>query len=351
MQGKVAIPVRKERRVNAANAHHTTGNLLIQSPVTPSRLEGGSSTRMSFTDWWGNSLTIRTKTFLIIVTALLVFLLIVVLPIRTLLLNSFTSLENEQAITDYDRADKALNLQIDSIARIARDYASSDETYNFIENPSSDYLQTTIPKQVMQNFHLNVVAVYDLQGDLLYKGSYDYINATSRDLPDYFKRPGMAQDALLKYSDEWASNRGIIMVSNMPMMVVSFPILTNDSKGPSRGWFVMGRYLGQDSIDRLSATTHLDISFRDYASLTAEQVTAAPKGAKLHVGPVDDNTISAAGVLPSLYGEPALLMTITEPRTIYNHGRDVVSFLVLVLVCAVIAMVILALILVERVLL
>lgn len=351
MQGKVAIPGRKARRAGAENVHNTAGNLSLQAPVTTSHLESVSSTRMSFTDWWGSSLTMRTKTFLIILTALLVFLLIVVLPVRSFLLNSFSGLETEQAITDYDRASNALDLQIDSIARIARDYASSDETYDFAADPSTDYVETALPKQVMQNFRLNVVAIYDLNGNLLSQKSYDYVNMTSLDLPEFFSRTDLIHDELLKYTDEWSSNRGIVMLPDMPMMVVSFPILTNDNKGPFRGWLVMGRYLNPDSIDRLSATTHLDISFQNFSSLTPEQAAAAPQGDKLRVKPMDGNTISATGSLDSLYNDPALLMTITEPRTIYNHGRDAVSYLVVVLVSVVAAMVILALILVERVLL
>lgn len=351
MQGKVAIRGRGKRRANGQVAQRAGDTLTTRSLTTTTHLSDGSAGRLGFAEWWGKSLTMRTKTFLIILTALLGFLLIVVLPVRSFLLGSFSNLEIEQSITDYDRASNALDIQVDTVARIARDYASSQETYDFAESHDPAYIEENISNQLMQNFRLNVVLIYDASGNLIANKTYDYMDSSSFPLPEYFTRQEMAQDLLLKFDDSGAARKGIITLPDGPMMVGSYPILMNDTTGPVRGAFIMGRYLRKDSIDRLADTTHLELSFVNYWNLEESDRQSLPKADKLRIKPTANDKISAKGVLDDLYGEPALVMTIVEPRTIYNHGRDAVSFLVVVLVGIVAAVVILALILLERVLL
>lgn len=349
MQGNATTPSKKDRQANVNhNSPNPVRNMVTRRLLTTAHL---SHRKTGFADWWGNSLTMRTKTFLIILTGLLGLLLVVVLPMRSFLLDSFARLETEQVITDYGRATNALDIQIDTIARIARDYASSEATYNFAVDLDPSYMDENITKQLMQNFRLNTVAIYNSDGMLIADKAYDYTNYAPINLPSYFGRSEIADDPLLKFSDTWASNKGILMLPEGPMMVVSFPILTNDNEGPSHGALIMGRYLRADSIDRLADTTRLEISFQDYNRLAAESRQSFSIAGTPQVATLGEGFITAKGVLKSFYGDPALLMTVTEQRTIYAHGRDAVSYLVIVLVCVVAALVIMALILIERVLL
>jgi len=55
---------------------------------------------------------------------------------------------------------------------------------------------------------------------------------------------------------------GILALPKGLMLIASQPILTSEGKGPIKGMLLMGRYLTDLEIKRLSAKTHIDISFQ-----------------------------------------------------------------------------------------
>ncbi|MGA7730985.1 MAG: EAL domain-containing protein [Chloroflexia bacterium] len=349
MHGKKASPANNGHQVDADIAQST--NLNTRRLLVTSRLQAGASKARGFARWWGSSLTMRGKTFLIILTALLGFLLTLVLPVRTFLLDSFARLETEQLITDFDRARNAFNTQIDAIASVARDYASWDDTYEYASTRDPAYMEANITEQLMQNFRLNLVAIYDRSGALIAEKSYDYTLLQPQPLTPYFTRPDIAGDPLLKYNDLLAGNKGVILLPEGPLLVASYPILTDAGLGPPRGSLLMGRYLRADTTERLAGTTRLEMAFQPAPELDAS-LKATLMGRDLPlVTPLDDGLITVKGLLNSIYREPALMMTVTEGRTIYNHGRDAVSYLTAILVAIVVAIIVVALLMIERVIL
>jgi diguanylate cyclase (GGDEF)-like protein/PAS domain S-box-containing protein len=348
MQGKRASPANTARQ--ADDTTHNTSNLDTNRLLTTAHLQAHSS-KSGFARWWGSSLTMRAKTFLIILTALLGFLLTLVLPVRTFLLDSFARLETDQLITDFDRARNAFDTQIDAIARVTRDYAAWDETYEFADSRDPNYLENNITAQLMQNFRLNLVAIYDRSGALIAERSYDYTTLEPQPLTPFFARPEIAQDPLLNYTDELMGNRGIILLPEGPLLVASYPILTDAGQGPSRGSLIMGRFLRSDTTERLASTTRLDVAFEPVTEIDSALVATLGGSDMPVVTQPHDGLIMIRGLLNDIYGQPALMVSITDGRTIYNRGSDAVSYLIAVLVAIVVAIVVLALLMIERVML
>jgi PAS domain S-box-containing protein len=122
------------------------------------------------------------------------------------------------------------------------------------------------------------------------------------------------------------------------VLVAARPILTGRGTGPSRGTVIMGRNLDDREIRRLGQTVHLPISARPVTSLedpveiaAAERLgSSAPPS---HVVVTGENSIAGFAVLPSIDGQPAVLLRVDLPREIYHRGQHTLRYVAAALGC------------------
>ncbi len=309
----------------------------VQTHILPSLNSG-------LTTWWVNRLTLRGKVISLMLVAMFLLLPLIAVPVRTILLDSYNRLEQQQMLTDLARAQNALNRQLDGLANSVRDYAFSDGIYAYTTNHNSTYIQTVVTNADINNFRLNVLAIYDRSGNLLYGSGFDYTNSRQEPLPAYFSDSARQTDPLLSHEDLPRPNNTIVNLPSGPMLVASLPILTDRQTGPYQGSFVVGRYLTADTLTDLRDTTQLDVT------LTAPSTgvnASAPASAPL-IRDVDPNVVGSTAVR-DLEGNPVLVLSVTSPRTIFRQGVSTVFYLALASLVIVVAFAVLFIILLERV--
>jgi diguanylate cyclase (GGDEF)-like protein/PAS domain S-box-containing protein len=305
----------------------------VQTHILPSLNSG-------LTSWWVNRLTLRWKVISLMLVALLVLLPLLAVPVRTILLDSYTRLEQRQMLTDLARAQNALNRQLDALANSVRDYAFSDATYAYTADHNSTYVQTGVTSADINNLRLNMLAIYDRSGKLLYGFGFDYASNRQEPLPAYFADPARQTDSLLSHEDVPRANNTIVNLPSGSMLVASLPILTDGQSGPYQGSFVVGRYLTADTLADLRDTTQLDVA------LTAPDPLLA--GAAPSIRDDGPNIVGSA-VVRDFEGKPALVLSVTSPRTIFGQGVSTVIYLALALLVIVLAFAVLFVVLLERV--
>src|SRR5205085_6387549 len=131
------------------------------------------------------------------------------------------------------------------------------------------------------------------------------------------------------------STNGVIVLSEGPLLLASRPILTSENQGPAKGTLIMGRWLDAGEIEQLAQTTHLSLSVLPLKSDSQPRVhlsTDTPIAIERH-----DQTIAGYGLVPDLYGNPALMLQVTMPRKIYQQGQaSLLHFVVLFLIAGVV---------------
>ncbi len=123
------------------------------------------------------------------------------------------------------------------------------------------------------------------------------------------------------------------------MLVAVSPILPGDRKGLLRGTLVMGRWLDQRDVDQLSRQTRLSLTLRPIndSRLTedfrvARLTLSVNQPVSVHVlGP---NVVAGYLLVKDIQNQPALILKIDLPRTVYSQGKLTVRYLTLWILAA-----------------
>ncbi|NJN63347.1 MAG: hypothetical protein HC795_19160, partial [Coleofasciculaceae cyanobacterium RL_1_1] len=78
-----------------------------------------------------------------------------------LLLRNVHKLEESYVLQDIEHVEQAITTEFASLSTIAQDYAEWDDTYNFLERPNPDYIQSNFVNTTFAYLHLNFMVLLD----------------------------------------------------------------------------------------------------------------------------------------------------------------------------------------------
>src|SRR5580692_4776334 len=284
--------------------------------------------------------SLRRKTLLIISVAMIGLVGGLYFLSRALLMRSFTKLEANFASENIQRASSALTNEIDTLDRTTSEYGSWDQTYAFVRGHNPTYTASEFPAATFLQLKINFVAIFDQHGTLLFSKSFDPERGGETFLPVGLKDHLKPGSKLVDLSSPDSRVSGILMLPDGPAIVDSRPILMSDSRGPIAGTVVMGRLLDTNELARLGSVTHLGLIGQrvdqpslspDFQKANQEISTTNP----VSIQSVGDNSLAAYQRIDDIYGQPALLIQVRLPRTIYEQGRtSQLQFLLLLIAAA-----------------
>jgi PAS domain S-box-containing protein len=288
-------------------------------------------------------MTLRQKAAVIIGTTLVGLLLVLYLTSQGVLLDSFSELETQSTERNVERALNALNDDIASLTRNTRDYASWDDTYQFVQEPDAEYLHENASDEVFANLGNNLAVWVNPAGEVVYAKAFDLQAQQEIPVPPPFDQTLPRDHPLVNHPDIESNINGIYMLADGPMMIASHPILTSNYTGPIGGTLIMGRVLDEAATQRLSESTRQSLRFHrlDDPQLPAElqsiQQSLSPANPLL-VRPRNGESIVGYALISDIAQQPALLLEVDLPRTIYQQGRNSIAyFMVLLLISGLIA--------------
>lgn len=274
------------------------------------------------------------------------------LIMKTVILNSFSSLEEDRVISNVERAVNALSTDIQFLSSVNADWAAWDDTYEFIMNGNEEYIDSNMvdPTFVLNQF--NFMIYTDSFGKIVHAKSYDLINRTTIPFPDELL-DSLTDKAFQSISHNEKGIKGIIMSSKGPAMVSSHPIVTSEYEGPTRGHLIVGRYLDSRRLEKLEETTKLSLSLQQNIDRKLDTSFIRYKATQLPVSiqVLSKSEISGKAMLRDIYGEPLLDMVVDMDRDIYKQGQASLNYLILSLVVTSIFFALVSLVSLEKVVL
>lgn len=296
---------------------------------------------------------LRTKTLIIIGATLVSLVVILYAASRLILLGSFAKLENQHALRGVQRVLGALSSELDQLHTTAADWASWDDTYQFIEDANPEYVESNLVDSTFVELRLNLMLLVNRSGEVVFGKGLDLLSGEEAPVPRSLLDQLSTSNTLLKHADADSHVTGIVSLPEGPLLIASRPILTSEDEGPVRGTLIMGRYLDAAEIERLEETTSSSITvwrFDDPALPEDLQLMRSlPSGeTPKDVRPLSEETIAGYTLLRDVYGEPALTLEVDSPREIYEQGRASVHYFIFSLVATGLVFGVVVLLLLER---
>ena len=274
-------------------------------------------------------MSLQTRTILIVTVLVLCSTLGIYFVSRLTLLDGFLKLEIQDTQENILRVQKSYIEQSKKIIPSARGYAVWDDMYDFVQNPDPAFLNTIdLTPEIFVTHQVNLISIVDIDGNILYLEMFDLETLIPLEIPSDFYSLIKKDSPILAFNNENTEISGLILLNGKPMFIASLAALKTNFTGSPKGAVIFGRYLDDQVIANLSNTTNILTSayLPDDKTIPSDVETALSELSSMDdtktvfVHNIDKTQIEGYTFLPTITNEPAFLLKIVLPRTIYAQG-------------------------------
>lgn len=281
-------------------------------------------------------MTLWEKTLRLIGVIVLILVALLYLVQRAVVLRSALALEEHHMRGEVEQVLHALRQEVRYLDLLTQDWAAWDDTYRFVLEHNEEYVQSNLVDETFIDGGLNLILIADASAHIVFARGMDTATGEEIAFPEFAQDKLYPGHPLLTQGDDDIKT-GILMLSSGPMIISARPILTSENEGPSRGTFIMGRFLDDALLSRLSEMMGFPIHVQPIEEGAAPGVpsatqTALPSGAPVWVQALSSSTVAGYGVLEDVYGQPALLVRLEHPRDFYRIAQRSFSYLAALLI-------------------
>jgi PAS domain S-box-containing protein len=296
---------------------------------------------------------LQEKTALIFLGLLIVLMVLVSVFSSMVILSSYANLEQLYTRQDLQQAVTKIDDEANTLSAIVSDWGPWDDAYNFVQGNKPDFISTNLAPDTFNNLRLNVVIITNRKGEIVYSGAYNSGSRTIGPVPDELLSQLGPENPLMNISDPRSVTKGIVLLSDNPMIIASRPIVRTDFSGDPQGVVIMGRSIDSNEVRRLAQLTRPSLIFYrlDDPALPASVVQSIRDEDAVGVGtilPLNRSIIAGYALLKDIYGRNALVLSISEPRGIFQEGQTTTLRFILVILIAGLTFGIIVMILLDR---
>ncbi|MFZ5807334.1 MAG: CHASE4 domain-containing protein [Verrucomicrobiota bacterium] len=275
---------------------------------------------MSFFKQWRGALIVAAGFFLFLVGAYAVQ--------RFVIFPAFEKLERENARSNVIRCEENLKRELDHLDKMLHDWATWDDTYQFVQDRNTDYIQSNIVSESLQGSGLDLIYVCDLKGKIILSYTFDYQASQSYHLPELPQDALELHHPLLQHKNK--NFAGILSTGRGPLLLVARPILPSNAGAAPRGTLIMGRFLDSAAIQLISKRILVDFSIHATSSpaLTPAAQSAVRElsaSSSREIIEVRNDALFHYKAIHDIYGNPALLLEVKQTRNITHQGARVTT--------------------------
>jgi len=253
-------------------------------------------------------MTLRKKTLWMVGTTLAGLLILLLTISSTILLQGFIQLEELEVEKNIIRLNNIFADELDRLSILAEDYGSWDDTYEYMNNHDEKYITTNFVKSTFEDLNLNLIMLVDTNAQVIFEKHRHEAEFDSQSHNFY------------KYIEPLFKNNsqvnGLVLLPEEIMLLATYPIITSEKKGPSRGTLVMAYFLDEGEIDRISNLAQLSIT-----------IDRTEQALPTRIQIIDKQNIVGITTIKDVYNQSAISLRILMPRTIFKQGLSSLSYL------------------------
>ncbi|NLH21152.1 MAG: PAS domain S-box protein, partial [Methanothrix sp.] len=284
-------------------------------------------------------MNLRKKTLIVVGLFLAGLILILYAASELQLRNSFSDLEERNAKVDVDRALNAMSNELTSLGDLASFWSARDDIYAFVTTKDIDYINYSmsvgsLTNDSLNNTEINLLIFLDAYGQIAFCRFLNVSGAPEevpQDLIEQLSLYGFCPGCL----DKKSRNEGIILLSGQPMMIVTQPITTSKKDSPIMGRVVLGRFLTEMEVDRLSEIAQLNLTIYplddpEMPENFRQALSQLSYDSSEFIVTREGEIIAGYALMANIYGNPLMILGVNASREIYREGaRSRESFMFL----------------------
>ena len=257
----------------------------------------------------------------------------------SILLSSLVKAEEQEATQVVKGVLSVFGQTADDFNSRFADWSAWDDTYAFIQNGNSEFIDSNLVPEGLANLRVNIALFVNTSGKIVYGTALDTEKLKLTPVPFALKRRISLNDRLLQHSNAKSSLAGILLLPSGPILITSRPIVTTKNTGPIRGTLVFGRNLDAAGIERMSKITRLPLIIHSInePELPADFQEVREKlsaNKPILVRALSEKSIAGYALIRDIYDRPALLLRVDIPRETYQQGQTSLLYLLVSVILA-----------------
>ena len=273
---------------------------------------------------------LREKTLILIGITVACSIIVMYMASNVILMGGFQTLEEQNTLQNIQLATNALSGEISDLNKTINDWAVWDDTYTFMQNRNSEYIHSNLLNSTFEGLKLNLILYIDNSGNIIYGKEFD-LQTEEEDPISKGTKEYISKNSILLNSQDGV--KGVVMLPEGPMIIVSHPILTSNGKGPSKGTLIMGRYLNNVEIQHMSDEIQSSLTLVSYndSNKIADFQNARQymsQTSPFFVKPINNSYIAGYALINDVNGNPAFILKTEKSRGFYKEYQNILSYFI-----------------------
>ena len=194
------------------------------------------------------------------------------------------------------------------------DWAMWDEMYDFVLNRNQQFIDRNFKDSDLFNNKLNLMAVVDIKGNLVFSKFYDFENNTALRMPADLKMEMEGESSLALKAKDGKQIIGFAPLKSGCMLLAITPIRTSVSTGKMNAFYIAGKYINSKSIEKL-------------AGLSSDSIIISTPAQQNNAKTYD--SIKVEKTFNDLEGNPNIHLIYSSHDDIKNYGKMSLFYLMI----------------------
>jgi sensor domain CHASE-containing protein len=269
--------------------------------------------------------------FIIIITVLIGFFCVIS---NNILSKNIEQIERNGAQGSVQLVLNAIDQELTSLIAANADWARWNDTYDFVRGDYDSYIDENLMDEAFVTLDLNFMIFVDNASQVVYAKAIDLVAQEEISVPPGIYKYIYNHSLFLDHPTLSGHRSGIIVIGDMPVLVSSCAITTNEGNGPSPGCLIEGRYLDDARIEKLKNITQITFllySFHDPQLPQDYQkaILSLNDDDTIFIQPLNEELMGGYTLLKDVYGDAQFVLRVELPRAVYIQGLNAInSFLV-----------------------
>lgn len=286
---------------------------------------------------------IKFKAIIIIVSAFLILLVAEYVIMTVFFMNNVETQEENAVKSENKRAEYMINQFKTNLEASVRDYAPWDDTYKFIHDNDTQYLDVNFSEESMENLKINIVVFYNKNNEMKYIFGYDAASQSKVEIPNNIKAVFQKISTIVcKQKDVKSAFSGIVKLDAGALLIASAPITDSLQQQPAGGTILFSRYLDANIVNSIEEITNSSIAILDInkIDLKGDKIFSDNlkdkilKSSEAYIISNNKEKVTGYSFLKGIDNEPTLILENVMERSIYASGKKAIYFFELISVLA-----------------
>ena len=265
---------------------------------------------------------LRNFSILSIFAVICFFILFHLIASEFIVKKGFQKLEDRQTQVLVNTARRTLNLNLSNLDRLLIDWANWDDSYDFVQRPTSDYIQSNLPIDTFLDQSLVCVVFQNRKNDIIYLNAINQGGEFDKALANEMFRQ-------LSTNYPFATNglniqKGMLTFeSGETAMIARRPILTSSASGPAMGTIMFIRIISQAMLNEISSLLDADISLVSLDETKGIWGKVMQSQDRVFILHENEMRLEGFGGIMDIKGTPSVLIKVATNPIFSQEGQHI----------------------------